>query len=68
MYSWTPNLSQISLKNSFEKVMFQIFAKIKMMQNENQLFGCQFETVQISYIFSPEIWLWLVYTYGAKII
>ena len=30
MYSWSPNLSQISLKNSFGKVVFQIFAKIEM--------------------------------------
>ena len=37
MYSWSPNLSQISLKNSLGKVVFQIFAKIKMMWNENRL-------------------------------
>ena len=30
MYSWSPNLSQISLKNSFGKVVFQILAEIKM--------------------------------------
>ena len=29
MYSWSPNLSQISLKNSFGKVVFQILAKLK---------------------------------------
>ena len=29
MYSWSPNLSQISLKNSFGKVVFQILAKIE---------------------------------------
>ena len=29
MYSWSPNLSQISLKNSFGKVVFQILAEIK---------------------------------------
>ena len=61
MYSWSPNLSQISLKNSFGKVVFQILAEIEMTQNENQLFGRHFKTVQIFYIFFPEIWLWLVY-------
>ena len=30
MYSWSPNLSQISLKNSFGKMLFQIFAEIEM--------------------------------------
>ena len=30
MYSWSPNLSQISLKNSFGKVIFQILAEIEM--------------------------------------
>ena len=30
MYSWSPNLSQISLKNSFGKVVFQILAEIEM--------------------------------------
>ena len=61
MYSWSPNLSQISLKNSFGKVVFQNWAEIEMTRNENLLFGRHFETVQIFYIFSPEIWLWLVY-------
>ena len=61
MYPWSPNLSQILLKNSFGKVVFQILAEIEMSRNENRLFGRQFETVQIFYIFFPEIWLWLVY-------
>ena len=61
MYSWSPNLSQISLKNSFGNVFFQILAEIEMMWNENRLFGRHFETVQIFYIFFPEIWLSLVY-------
>ena len=61
MYSWSPNLSQISLKNSFGKGVFQILAEIEMTRNENRLFGRHFETGQIFYIFFPEIWLWLVY-------
>ena len=46
MYSCSPTLSQISLKNSFGKVVFQILAKIEMMGNKNRLFGRHFETVQ----------------------
>ena len=61
MYSWSPNLSQISLKNTFGKMVFQILAEIEMTRNENRLFGGHFETVQIFYNFFPEIWLWLVY-------
>ena len=30
MYSYSPTLNQISLKNSFGKVVFQILAKIEM--------------------------------------
>ena len=30
MYQWSPKLSQISLKNSFVKGVFQIVAKIEM--------------------------------------
>ena len=61
MYSWSPNLSQISSKN---KVVFQILVKIEMMRNENRLFGRHFETVQIFYIFFPEIWVVIsVYIY-----
>ena len=55
MYSWSPYLSQISLKNSFGKVVFQILAEIEMTRNENRLFGRHFETVQIFYIFFPEM-------------
>ena len=47
MYSWSLNLSQISFKNSFGKVVFQILAEIKMMRNENRLFDRDFETVEI---------------------
>ena len=43
MYSCSPTLSQISLKNSFGKVVFQILA-IEMTRN--RLFGRHFETVQ----------------------
>ena len=53
MFSWSPNWSQISLKNIFGKVVFQILAEIEMARNENRLFGRHFETVQnILYFFS----------------
>ena len=58
IYSYSPTLSQISLKNSFGTVVFQILAKIEMKQNTNRLFGRYFETVQ-HFIFSPELWFFL---------
>ena len=51
MYSCSATLSQISLKNSFGKVIFQVLAKIEMTRNKNRLFGCHFETVQFFQIF-----------------
>ena len=39
-------MSQNSLKNSFENVVFQILANIEMMRNKNGLFGRHFEMVQ----------------------
>ena len=65
MYSWSPNLSQISLKNSFGKgcFFFQILAESEMTQNENRLFGRHFETVQILYIFSWNMVVISVYIY-----
>ena len=46
MYSCSPTLSQISLKNSFGKVVFQILAKIEVTHNKIRLFGRHFETVE----------------------
>ena len=50
-FTYSPFLSQISLKNSFGKVVFQISVKIKMMRNKNRLFGRHFETVNILFFF-----------------
>ena len=55
MYSCSPTLSQISLKNSFGKVVFQILAKIEMMRNKNRLFGRHFKTVQYFQIVFAEL-------------
>ena len=46
MYSCSPTLSQISLKNSIGKVVFQNLAKIELTRNKNQSFGRYFETTQ----------------------
>ena len=51
MFTRFPIMSQISLKNSYGKMVFQIFAEIEMTQNENRLFGCHFETVIFLNIF-----------------
>ena len=55
MYSCSPTLSQISLKNSFGKVVFQILAKIEMTRNKNRLCGRHFETVQHFQILFAEL-------------
>ena len=67
MYSSSPTLSQISLKNSFGKVVFQILAKIEMTRNKNWLFGRHFETVQHFRFFCAELWFFIVHTYMVQI-
>ena len=63
MYSCSPTLSQISLKNSFGKVVFQIFAKIEMtVQNKNRLFGRHFETVKHFQCLFAELGFFIVHT------
>ena len=69
MYSRSPTLSQISLKNSFGKVVFQILAKIEMMRNKNRLFGRHFETVQyFQFFFFRIVIFYSPYIYGANFI
>ena len=67
MYSWSPNLSQISLKNSFGKAVFQILAEIEMREMKIGYLAAIVKRYKY-FIFFPEIWLWLVYIYGVKII
>ena len=67
MYSCSATLSQISLKNSFGKVVFQILAKIKMTQNKNRLLGRHFETEQHCQFFFAELWFFVVHTYMVQI-
>ena len=62
-------LSQISFKNSFGKVVFQILAKIEMTRNKNQLFGRHFETVQyFTILFCKIVIFYSPYIYGANFI
>ena len=70
MYSCSPTLSQISLKNSFGKVVFQILAKIEMTGNRNRLFGRHFKTVQHFHFFFLQNcdFLYSPYIYGANFI
>ena len=64
MYSWSPNMNQISLKNSFGKVVFQIFAKMEMTQNESRSFGLHFEILNFRwYIFFCLNMFFLAYNY-----
>ena len=60
-------MSQNSLKSSFGKVVFQIFAKIRMTRNKNQLFGPHFEKVFYIFIFYPDLRFFIVYTYMVQI-
>ena len=71
IYSCAPTLSQISLKNSFGKEVFQILAKIKTMQNKNRLFGHHFETAHIKTKKKKESGIMVsnsAYIYGANFI
>ena len=69
IYSYSPSLSQISLKNSFGKVVFQNLAKIEMTRNKNRLFDRHFETVQHFISFFCRIVIFLLpYIYGANFI
>ena len=69
MYLCSPILSQISLKNSFEKVVFQILAKIEMTGNKNRLFGLHFETVQhFQFFFCRIVIFYSPYIYGANFV
>ena len=52
MYSCSPTLSQISLKNSLGKVVLQILAKIEMTRNKNRLFGRHFENNIFNFFFA----------------
>ena len=67
MYSYSPTLSQISLKNSFGKVVFQILAKLEITRNKNPLFGRHFETVQHFQIVFAELWIFIAHTYMVQI-
>ena len=70
MYSWSPNLSQISLKNSFGKVIFRILAEIEMTlaKWKSVIWPPFWNGTNILYFFSWNVVVTSVYTYGVKII
>ena len=68
MYSCSPTLSQISLKNSFGKVVFQILDKIEMTWIKNRLFRHHFETVHFQFFFFRIVIFYSPYIYGANFI
>ena len=65
-------LSQVSLKNSFGKVVFQILVKIKMKRKKNRLFGRHFEMAHyffsLFFFYRIIIFFYSAYTYGANFI
>ena len=67
IYSYSPSLSQISLKNSFGKAVFQNLAKIEMTRYKNWLFGRHFETEQHFKIFFAKLWFFIARTYMVQI-
>ena len=67
IYSYSPFSSQISLKNSFGKVVFQNLAKIEMTRNKNRLFGRHFETVKHFWFFFAELWFFIARAYMVQI-
>ena len=66
IYSYSPSLSQISLKNSFGKVVFQNLAKIEMTRNKNWFFGFHFETEQHLIFFFYRIVIFIARSYMCK--
>ena len=68
MYSCSPTLSLIALKNSFGKVVFQILANIEMTRNKNWLFNRHFEKVQHFHFFFRIVIFYSPYIYGANFI
>ena len=65
MYSWSPNLSQISLKNSFGKVVFQILAEIEMTIG---YLAAILKRYKYFIFFSWNMVVISVYIYGVKLI
>ena len=70
MYLCSPTLGQISLKNSFGKVVFQILAKIKMMRNEIGYLAAILKryNIFIFFFFCRIVNFYSPYIYGANFI
>ena len=74
MYSCSPTLNQISLKNFIGKVAFQILVTWLFSQNENSFFGGHFETQHFLMFFFFFFFLLIydfflgVYRYGVSFV
>ena len=68
MYLCSPTLSQISLKNSFEVVVFQILAKIEMTQNKIGYLAAILKRYNIFKFFCRFVNFYSPYMYGAHFI
>ena len=67
MYSCSPTLNQISLKNSTGNVVFQILVTWLFSRNENSFFGRHFETQHFFNVLFADLWLFQVYTYMVQV-
>ena len=70
MYSCSPTSSQISLKNSLGKKVFQILAKIEMTQNKKKIayLAAIMKRYNIfKFFFFAELWFFIVHTYMMQI-
>ena len=68
MYSCSPTLSQISLKNSFGKVVFQISAKIEMTRNKIGYLAAILKRYNIFNFFCRIVIFYSPYIYDANFI
>ena len=68
MYSWSPNLSQLSLKNSFGKVIFQILAEIEIREMKIGYLSAILKRYKYFIFFSWNMVVISVYLYGVKMI
>ena len=69
MYSCSPTLNQISLKNFIGKVAFQILVTWLFSRNENSFFGGHFETQHFLMVFLLIYDFFLgVYKYGVSFV
>ena len=57
IYSYSPTLSQLLLKNSFGKVFFPNFGHVTIFAKRNSFFGRNFETEDFFNALFADLWL-----------